>query len=95
MKALYALGRLQERRKKTREAKNAYERLGALLPKDDASRLAGQLRLALMLELEDKPQSAAPLYMDVLRHAERGSSTWETARKRLEALSSDKSLIRK
>lgn len=95
MKALYALGRLQERRKKTKEAENAYERLGALLPKDDAARLSGLLRLALMRELADKPQTAAPLYMDVLRNAERGSQNWETARKRLEALSSDKSLIKK
>ncbi len=95
LKALYALGRLQEKRKKIGEAKNAYERLGALLPKDDSSRLAGLLRLALMLELEDKPQAAAPLYMDVLRHAARGSPSWETARKRLEALSADKSLIKK
>ncbi|MDD5305647.1 MAG: tetratricopeptide repeat protein, partial [Elusimicrobia bacterium] len=60
MMALYSLGRLQERRKKTKEAKNAYERLRALSPKDDAARLSGLLRLGLMLELEDKPNSAAP-----------------------------------
>lgn len=95
MKALYSLGRLQERRKKTKEAKNAYERLRALSPKSDPARLSGLLRLALMLELEDKPQSAAPLYGDVLKNSERGGQTFETARKRLEALSSDKSLIRK
>ncbi|MDP3542929.1 MAG: tetratricopeptide repeat protein [Elusimicrobiota bacterium] len=94
MKALYALGRLQERRKKTKEAKNAYERLRALTPKDDAARLAGLLRLALMLELEDQPQAAAPLYMEVLKRSERGSQTFETARKRLESLSRDKSLVR-
>jgi TolA-binding protein len=94
MKALYALGRLQERRKKSKEAKNAYERLRALSPKDDAARLSGLLRLGLMLELEDKPQSAAPLYGEVLKRAERGSPTFETARKRLESLSSDKSLIK-
>jgi len=95
MKALYALGRLQERRKKTKEAKNAYERLRALSPKDDASRLSGLLRLGLMLELEDKPGSAAPLYAEVLKHAERGGQTFETARKRLQSLSSDKSLIQR
>jgi TolA-binding protein len=94
MKALYALGRLQERRKKTKEAKNAYERLRALSPKDDAARLSALLRLGLMLELEDKPGSAAPLYAEVLKHAERGSQTFETARKRLQSLSSDKSLIK-
>lgn len=94
LKALYALGRLQERRQKMKEAKNAYERLRALTPKDDASRLAGLLRLALMLELEDQPQTAAPLYMEVLKRSERGSQTFETARKRLESLSRDKSLIK-
>ncbi len=95
MKALYSLGRLQERRKKTKEAKNAYERLRALSPKDDGARLSGLLRLGLMLELEDKPQSAGPLYAEVLRHAERGSPSFETARKRLESLSHDKSLIKR
>lgn len=95
MKALYALGRLQEKRKKVREAKNAYERLRALLPKNDAARLSGLLRLGLMLELEDKPHDAAPLYADVLRNSERGSQTFETARKRLESLSGDKSLIKR
>jgi TolA-binding protein len=95
MKALYALGRLQERRKKPREAKNAYERLKALGPKDDTARLSGLLRLGLMLELEDKPNSAAPLYAEVLRNADKSGATFETARKRLESLSSDKSLIKK
>lgn len=95
MKALYALGRLQERRKKSAEAKNAYERLRALSPKNDTARLSGLLRLGLMLELEDKPGSSAPLYAEVLKHSERGSQTFETARKRLESLSSDKSLIRR
>ncbi len=94
LKALYALGRLQERRQKTKEAKNAYERLRALTPKDDASRLSGLLRLALMLELEDRPQTAAPLYLEVLKRSPRGSQTFETARKRLESLSRDKSLIK-
>ena len=95
MKALYSLGRLQERRKHPKEAKNAYERLRALNPKDDSARLSGLLRLALMLELEDKPNSAAPLYGDVLRNSEKGSATFETARKRLESLSGDKSLIKR
>ena len=95
MKALYALGRLQERRKKPKEAKNAYERLRALSPKEDPARLSALLRLGLMLELEDKPSLAAPLYAEVLKRAERGGPAFETARKRLEALSSDKSLIKR
>jgi len=95
MKALYALGRVQERRKRTSEAKNAYERLRALSPKDDAARLSGLLRLGLMLELEDNPGAAAPLYAEVLRSAAKGSATFETARKRLETLTSDKSLIKR
>jgi len=95
MKSLFALGRLQERRKNMKAAKNAYERLRALSPKDDAARLSGLLRLALMLELEDKPQAAAPLYLEVLKRADRSSPSFETARKRLQALSSDKSLIKR
>ncbi|MDO8756486.1 MAG: hypothetical protein Q7J64_00595, partial [Elusimicrobiota bacterium] len=75
--------------------KNAYERLRALGPKDDPPRLSGLLRLGLMLELEDNPQSAAPLYMEVLKNSERRSQTFETARKRLESLTSDKSLIKR
>ena len=93
LKALYALGRLEERRKRTREAKSAYERLRALTPPEDPARVAGLLRLGLMLELEDKPREAAPIYAELLRRAERGGQTFETARKRLEALSSDKSLL--
>jgi tetratricopeptide (TPR) repeat protein len=92
-KAWYPLGRLEEKRKKTKEAKAAYERLKNVSPPDDPSRLAGLLRLALMLELEDKPRDAAPLYMEVMRRCERGGSSFETARKRLEALTSDKSLL--
>ncbi len=93
LKSLYALGRLQEKRKKKREAKAAYERLKSLSPKDDPARLSGLLRLALMLELEDNPRAAGPLYSEILQRAERGDQTSETARKRLESLSSDKSLI--
>lgn len=92
-KALYALGRLEERSKHAAAAKAAYQKLLDAEPKDDAPRLAGLLRLALMLELEDKPRSAAPLYTDIMKHSQRGSSTFDTARKRLEALTQDKSLI--
>lgn len=93
-KALYALGRLQERLKHAPAAKAAYQRLLDAEPKDDAPRLAGLLRLALMLELEDKPRSAAPLYTEVMKRSTRGTSTFETARKRLEALTQDKSLVK-
>jgi TolA-binding protein len=93
LKSLYALGKIQEKRKKTKEAKAAYERLKSLSPKDDPARLSGLLRLALMLELEEKPQAAGPLYTEILKHAERGGQTFETARKRLESLSGDQSLI--
>ncbi|MBI3565273.1 MAG: tetratricopeptide repeat protein [Elusimicrobia bacterium] len=93
-KALYALGRLQERLKHAPAAKAAYQRLLDAEPKDDPPRLAGLLRLALMLELEDKPRSAAPLYTEVMKRSSRGTSTFETARKRLEALTQDKSLVK-
>jgi tetratricopeptide (TPR) repeat protein len=92
-RAWYPLGRLEEKRKRPKEAKAAYERLKGARPAADAARLAGLLRLALMLELEDKPRQAAPLYMDVMRHSERGSSTFETARKRVEVLTGDRSLL--
>jgi tetratricopeptide (TPR) repeat protein len=92
-RAWYPLGRLEEKRKRVKEAKAAYERLKSARPSDDPSRVAGLLRLALLLELEEKPREAAPLYGDVMRHAERGGQAWETARKRLEALTSDKSLL--
>ncbi|MBI3288817.1 MAG: hypothetical protein HYZ74_04795, partial [Elusimicrobia bacterium] len=62
-------------------------------PADDPARVSGLLRLALLLELEDKPRAAGPLYADVLKHSERGGQAFETARKRLEALTRDKSLI--
>lgn len=92
-KAWYPLGRLEEKRKRTAQAKLAYERLKPAAPPGDPSRLSGLLRLALLLELEEKPRRAAPLYAEVLRHAERGGPAWETARKRMEALTGDKSLL--
>lgn len=93
-KALYALGRLRERLKLTARAKEAYERLKSVEPADDPARLSGLLRLGLLLELSDKPRDAAPLYGDILRHAPRDSPTFESARKRLSALTSDGSLAR-
>lgn len=94
-KALYALGRMREKLKQTPAAKAAYARLKDVAPIDDPARLSGLLRLGLMLELEDKPRDAAPLYAEVVRRAEKGSPSFETARKRLEALTGDKSLIGK
>ncbi len=81
-KALYALGRFLERSKHIAAAKAAYQRLLDLRPKDDPARLAGLLRLALMLELEDHPQSAAPLYKEIMSNSKPGTSLHETARKR-------------
>jgi tetratricopeptide (TPR) repeat protein len=94
-KSLYALGRLREKLKLTARAKQAYEQLKAVSPKDDPARLSGLLRLGLLLELEDKPRNAAPLYAEIVKRAERGSPVFESARKRLEALTSDKSLLKK
>ncbi len=94
-KSLYALGRLREKLKLTARAKQAYEQLKDASPKDDPSRLAGLLRLGLLLELEDKPRDAAPLYGEILKRAEKGSPTFESARKRLDALTPDKSPIGK
>jgi TolA-binding protein len=94
-KSLYALGRLRERLKLTTRAKQAYAALKDVSPKDDSARLAGLLRLGLMLELEDKPREAAPLYGDIMKHSEKGGPTFEGARKRLEVLTQDKSLVGK
>ncbi|MFI5349695.1 MAG: tetratricopeptide repeat protein [Elusimicrobiota bacterium] len=85
-KSLYALGRLREKLKLTSRAKQAYELLKGVSPKDDPARLAGLMRLGLLLELEDKPRDAAPLYGEILKRADRGSQTFESARKRLEAV---------
>ncbi|MFI5347366.1 MAG: tetratricopeptide repeat protein [Elusimicrobiota bacterium] len=95
VKSLYALGRLREKLKQTAAAKSAYEKLKDATPKEDPARLSGLLRLGLMLELEDKPKDAAPLYAEVVKRSETGSPNFETARKRLEALTQDKSLIGK
>jgi TolA-binding protein len=94
-KSLYALGRLRENLKLTARAKQAYGQLKDVSPKDDPARLAGLLRLGLLLELEDKPRDAAPLYGEVMKRAERGSPAFESARKRLQALTGDKSLLGK
>ena len=85
-KSLYALGRLREKLKLTARAKEAYAGLKNLTPREDPARLSGLLRLGLLLELEDKPREALPLYGDVLKYAERGSVPFESARKRLQAL---------
>ena len=94
-KSLYALGRLREKLKLTARAKQAYEQLKDVAPKDDPARLAGLLRLGLLLELEDKPREAAPLYAEIMRRADKKGAAFESARKRLEALTRDKALIGK
>jgi TolA-binding protein len=94
-KSIYAVGRLREKLKQNDAAKSAYGRLKEVSPKDDPARLAGLLRLGLMLELEDKPREAAPLYAEIVKRSEKGSGGYETARKRLEALTADKSLLGK
>lgn len=94
-KSLYAVGRIREKLKQTAGAKAAYQKLVDVSPKDDAARLAGLLRLGLLLELEDKPREAAPLYGEVVKRSEKGTPGFETARKRLEALTQDKSLLKK
>jgi TolA-binding protein len=85
-KSLYALGRLREKLKLTSRAKEAYALLKDVSPKNDPARLAGLLRLGLLLELQDKPREAAPLYAEILKRAERGSPIFESASKRLEAI---------
>lgn len=94
-KALYASGRILEKRKRTKDAKAVYEKLKGLTPKDDPSRVSGLLRLGLLYEVEEKPKAAAPLYGEALKYSEPGSASFETARKRLQALTRDKALLGK
>ncbi|MEK7388419.1 MAG: tetratricopeptide repeat protein [Elusimicrobiota bacterium] len=86
LKSLYGLGLVQERRKKIPEAKAAYESLKSQSPKSDPVRLSGLLRLALLLELEDDSKAARPLYDEIINLADKSGSTFETARKRRQAL---------
>lgn len=88
--ALYELGRLHEKHRKRAAAKAAYAALQAATPGDDPARLAGLVRLGLILELEDKPKEAAPLYLDVVSHAEASSKPYAAARARLDALAGGK-----
>jgi TolA-binding protein len=88
--ALYETGRIHERYKKRAAAKAAYEALQDVMPGDDPARLAGLLRLALILELEDKPRAAVPFYIDVATHAGQDSKAYATARQRLDALEKEK-----
>lgn len=91
--ALYALGRLREKLKQGAAARAAYEKLRDAEPKDDPARVAGLLRLALLLELGDRPKDAAPLYLEVMRRSARGGESFESARKRLQALTGEKALL--
>ncbi len=93
-KSIYALGRLREKLKLTSRARQAYELLKDVSPKDDPARLAGLLRLGLLLELQDKPREAAPLYGEIMKRAGKSSPVFESARKRLEALTQDKTLVK-
>ncbi len=85
--ALYESGRLEETLRRRAAAEADYAALRALAPAYDSDRVAGLLRLALMLELDDKPALAAPLYADVAAHAAPGSRAAATASARLSALS--------
>jgi len=92
-KCLYTEGRIHEKHKKRAAAKEAYARLRDARPASDPARLAGLLRLALILELEDKAQQAFPLYSDIVANADPSSKPYATARKRLDALNPDNPAI--
>jgi tetratricopeptide (TPR) repeat protein len=92
-KSLYALGRLRERLKLGKRAREAYEQLKGVTPRNDPSRLAGLLRLALMLELGEKPRQAAPLYGEIVKNADPSGATYQTAKKHLDAITGDETLL--
>ncbi|MBI4372002.1 MAG: tetratricopeptide repeat protein [Elusimicrobia bacterium] len=93
--AWWQAGRLRERQGRTAQARSAYAQLRDAAPADDPARVSGLLRLGLLLELDDRPRQAAPLYVEILRRAGRRSPAFETARRRLQALTGDKSLLKR
>lgn len=92
--AVFALARCQEKLGKKAAALKTYERLAAMTPAGDTHRLGGVLRLGLMTEL-DAPLKAMKLYADVVKHAQKGTPTFATALKRLNAITADGSLVAK
>lgn len=92
--ALFATGRCQEKLGKKASAMKTYARLQELRPENDLHRINGLLRLGLMTEL-DAPLKAMRLYADVMKNAPRSSPSFETARRRLQELTNDGSLLAK
>lgn len=84
--AVYAAARLREKLGQKKAALKAYASLRTMGPAGDPARLKGLLRLAILDELAGKRRDALPLYGEILKHAERGTPDFETARQRVQAL---------
>ncbi len=90
--ALFNIARCQESLKQIGQALHTYEQLRAETPANDSFRVNGLLRLGLLQEMKS-PLKAMKLYGEVMRHSERAAPAFETARKRVQALSADGALL--
>ncbi|MBI5200031.1 MAG: tetratricopeptide repeat protein [Elusimicrobia bacterium] len=75
LQALLAAGKCREQLGQRASALKTYQALRKLRPSDDPNRLHGVVRLGLLLELQNKPGEARPLYREVLRLSSNPSIT--------------------
>ncbi|HAM34461.1 MAG TPA: hypothetical protein DEB40_13800 [Elusimicrobia bacterium] len=85
-RAVFRIGRCQERLKRQDLAKLSYGQLLSYTPATDYYRLQGLLRLALFCELSD-PNKSKRLYQEIVRRTDESNPSGVTARRRLAALS--------
>ncbi len=89
--ALFRVGRLWESLKSPRRARRTYQKLYRTRPRNNTYRLHGLVRLGLLYELQGRPMDAMRLYAEVLKGPR--TQFFEVARKRLNALARDGSLL--
>lgn len=87
-------GRRFEELRNPTQAALAYEALRQAKPAASPIRLRGLLRLGLLHELKGRYGQAMPLYMEVMRLSDKDGADFETARKRVQAISEDGLLLR-
>ncbi len=91
--ALFSAGRLREKLKEPGLAADAYRSLRALKPANDPIRLRGLVRLGLLEEVAGRPLQAMSAYAEAVKLAPRGGADAKAALTRMEALTSDGSLL--
>jgi len=91
--SLFSAARLRERLKQPAEAMRDYEALRAVTPSADPIRLRGLLRLGLLYEVRGAPMKAMGVYAELIKLAPRGGADSKAALARMEALTSDGSLV--